>query len=122
MPGVCCGCSAPDRAQCNSKREERQSETCRAFVSVLVASLGSLTLGYAMGYPSSALIELADASKLRLPEDYAFAKGSPTSDLFGVSLNLHELLFPMPLISCLLKVTRIIAVKFWSCLHAFCMD
>ena len=46
-----------------------------------------------MGYPSSALIELADASKLRLPEDYAFAKGSPTSDLFGVSLNLHELLF-----------------------------
>lgn len=93
MPGVCCGCNAPGRAKCNSKHEERQSETCQAFVSVLVASLGSLTLGYAMGYPSSALIELTDASKLQQPADYAFAKGSPTSDLFGVSFNLHEL-FP----------------------------
>lgn len=93
MPGVCCGGNAPDRAKCNTKHEERQSETCQAFVSVLVAALGSLTVGYAMGYPSSALIELADASKLQQPKDYAFAKGSPTSDLFGVSLNLHEL-FP----------------------------
>ena len=50
------------------------------FVSVFVAALGSSTVGYAIGFSSSALIDLA-----ALPEDYALQKGSVISDLFAVS-------------------------------------
>ena len=45
----------------------------------IVASLGSLTNGYALGYPSSALLELAE-----LPGELAFGKGGPASELFVV--------------------------------------
>lgn len=51
-----------------------------SFVSALVAALGSLTIGYAMGYPSSALIDLAG-----LREGFDIQKGSVESELFAVS-------------------------------------
>ena len=49
----------------------------------VVASLGSLTIGYALGYPSSALLELAE-----LPGELAFEKGGPASELFAVRFLL----------------------------------
>jgi len=72
--------------RCDSRSvKKHQSETWPTFVSTLVATLGSLTVGYAMGYPSSALIDLANPSNLQRPEDYAFEISSATSDLFVVS-------------------------------------
>ncbi len=59
------------------------SEKQRAWpsiVSALVAAVGSLTIGYAMGYPSSALIDLAE-----LPDGFSIQKGSVESELFAVS-------------------------------------
>ena len=50
----------------------------RSFFSVLVAALGSSSVGYALGYPSSALLDLAE-----LPGDRAFK--SIETLLFGVS-------------------------------------
>ena len=47
---------------------------------VAIACLGSLTLGYAVAYPSSALLELAE-----LPGELAFEKGGAASELFVVS-------------------------------------
>ena len=78
-----CSSLKSDNSSINATKH--QSETWPTFVSTLVATLGSLTVGYAMGYPSSALIDLANPEKLQRPEDYAFEKGSTTSDLFVVS-------------------------------------
>ena len=47
-----------------------------------IACLGSLTIGYALGYPSSTLLELAE-----LPGELAFEKGGAASELFVVSSN-----------------------------------
>lgn len=49
----------------------------------VIASLGSLTIGYAFGYPSSALLELAE-----LPGELAFEKGGSASELFAVRFSL----------------------------------
>ena len=51
-----------------------------SFISALVAAIGSLTVGYAMGYPSSALIDLSE-----LHDAFAIEKGSKMSELFAVS-------------------------------------
>ena len=51
----------------------------RSFFSVLVAALGSSSAGYALAYPSSALLDLAE-----LPDDRAFHKGNTETLLFGV--------------------------------------
>ena len=50
-----------------------------------MAAIGSSSIGYALGYPSSALLDLAE-----LPGDRAFTRGSTASQLFGVSkVSLH---------------------------------
>ena len=63
----------------SSKGSEKQ-KLWPSFVSVLVAALGSTTVGYAMGYSSSALLDLAE-----LPGGRTVKKGSLTSELFAVS-------------------------------------
>ena len=52
----------------------------RSLFAVFVAAIGSSSIGYALGYPSSALLDLAG-----LPGDRAFTRGSTASQLFGVS-------------------------------------
>ncbi len=67
----------------SSTSSASSSEKQRAWpsiVSALVAAVGSLTVGYAMGYPSSALIDLAE-----LPDGFSIQKGSVESELFAVS-------------------------------------
>ena len=57
----------------------------RSLFAVFVAAIGSSSIGYALGYPSSALLDLAE-----LPGDRAFTRGSTASQLFGVSkVSLH---------------------------------
>lgn len=56
----------------------------RSFFSVFVAAIGSCTVGYALAYPSSALIDLAE-----LPNDRAFETGSTEAQLFAVSRALY---------------------------------
>ena len=51
----------------------------RSFLSVLAVSVGASSVGYALGYPSSALIDLQ-----RLPDRRAFENGSVESQLFVV--------------------------------------
>ena len=55
------------------------------FLSAFIAALGPLTVGYAMGYPSSALLDLSE-----LQDGYAFEKGSPISDFFAVSFAVFS--------------------------------
>ena len=58
----------------------------RSLFAVFVAAIGSSSIGYALGYPSSALLDLAG-----LPGDRAFTRGSTASQLFGVSkVSLHS--------------------------------
>lgn len=52
----------------------------RSFFSVFVAAIGSSSIGYALGYPSSALLDLANLS-----DDRAFREASTETQLFGVS-------------------------------------
>ena len=51
-----------------------------SLVVVLIATIGSFTIGFALGYPSSALLDLAE-----LPDDRVFRKASTESELFGAS-------------------------------------
>ena len=55
----------------------------RSLFAVFVAAIGSSSVGYALGYPSSALLDLAG-----LPGDRAFTRGSTASQLFGVSKDM----------------------------------
>lgn len=51
-----------------------------SLVVVLITTIGSFTIGFALGYTSSALLDLAE-----LPDDRAFRKASTESELFGAS-------------------------------------
>ena len=64
-----------------SENRRRTMPVWPVLLSVLAVNLGSLVAGYAMGYPSSALLDLEQWS----PE-YAFEKRSVDSGLFAVSL------------------------------------
>ena len=70
----------------------------RSFFSVLVAALGSSSAGYALAYPSSALLDLAE-----LPEDRAF-KNIETL-LFGVSYSFFGVSVLM--LVCMVGIERV---------------
>ena len=60
--------------------------TCKLWptlLAVLVAALTIVTVGYALGYPSTALGDLAE-----LPGGYAFELSSKFSGLFAVSQSI----------------------------------
>lgn len=52
----------------------------RSFFSVLVAAIGSSSVGYSVAFPSSALLDLAE-----LPDDRAFHKADVETLLFVVN-------------------------------------
>ena len=64
----------------DSENPQRTMPVWPVLLSVFTINLGSLVAGYAMGYPSSALLDLE-----KLPPEYAFEKGSVDSGLFAVS-------------------------------------
>ena len=65
--------------------QETKSSGCsdlpltRSLFAVFVAAIGSSSMGFALGYPSSALLDLAE-----LPGDRAFTRGGTAGQLFGV--------------------------------------
>ncbi len=60
--------------------EEKRVACWPALLSVIAAVHGSLTVGYAYGYTSTALEQLSE-----LPDGYAFHLGSISAELFAVS-------------------------------------
>ena len=62
-----------------SKAELECNKSRPTLLAVLVAALTILTVGYALGYPSTALGDLAE-----LPDGYAFELSSKFSGLFAV--------------------------------------